>query len=435
MVQFKSKAFVSALLLAAAASSPAAPAAAPVKMAAATPAKALAAPSKVAGPTAEVIHWWTSGGESAAVKEIAQAYRNAGGVWIDTAIAGGDQSRAVTINRIVGGNPPTAAQFNTSKQFLDVIEQDLLNNVDDIAAREGWDKLLPEPVINVMKVKGHYYAVPVNIHMQTWIWYSKAAFKKAGIVKEPASMDELFGALDKLKAAGVVPLAHGGQAWQETVLFSAILSNLGGKELYLSVIRDRDQRAINSEAFKKVLLAFKRMQSYVDAGAPGRNWNDATAMLISGKGGVQVMGDWVKGEFTAARQVAGQDYGCMPGLSPSTPYLIQGDVFVLPKTSNPNAVKAQKLLANVVAAPATQIAFSKLKGSLPVRTDADVSQMDACAQKGMAVMRDRSRQVGVTEVYLTPDQNGAIQDVLTAYWNTGMSVERAQKSFASALKH
>jgi glucose/mannose transport system substrate-binding protein len=425
MVQLKSRALAAMLLLASGASSPAA-----------APAKAPpAAAARVAGPTAEVIHWWTSGGESAAVKEVAQAYRNAGGVWIDTAIAGGDQSRAVTINRIVGGNPPTAAQFNTSKQFLDVIEQDLLNNVDDVAARDGWDKLLPEPVISVMKVKGHYYAVPMNIHMQTWIWYSKAAFKKAGIVKEPASMDELFAALDKLKAAGVVPLAHGGQAWQETVLFSAILANMGGRDLYLSVIRDRDQRAMNSEAFKKVLLAFKRMQSYVDAGAPGRNWNDATAMLISGKGGVQVMGDWVKGEFTAAKQVADKDYGCMPGLTSSTPYLIQGDVLVFPKTSNPNAVKAQKLLANVVLAPATQVAFSKLKGSLPVRIDTDVSAMDACAQKGMAAMRDRSRQVGVTEVYLTPDQNGAIQDVLTAYWNTNMTVERAQKSFAAALRH
>jgi glucose/mannose transport system substrate-binding protein len=391
--------------------------------------------SHAAGPTAEVIHWWTSGGESAAVKQIAQAYRAAGGVWIDTAIAGGDQSRAVTINRIVGGNPPTAAQFNTSKQFYDVIEQDMLNNVDAVAQKEGWDKLLPEPIINVIKTKGHYYAVPLNIHMQTWIWYSQAAFKKAGIAKEPATMDELFAALDKLKAAGIVPLAHGGQSWQETILFSAILSNMGGKQMYLSVMRDRDQKVLNSEAFKKVLLAFKRMQSYVDAGSPGRNWNDATAMLISGKGGVQVMGDWVKGEFTNAKQVAGQHYGCIAGFGPNAPYLIQGDVFVFPKTTNPDAVKAQKLLASVIVQPATQLSFSKLKGSIPVRTDVDASQLDACAQKGLAVMKDKTRHVGVSEVYLTPDQNGAIQDVLTAYWNTAMPIEKAQKNFAAALRN
>ncbi|CAH0316145.1 putative sugar-binding periplasmic protein [Massilia sp. Bi118] len=388
-----------------------------------------------AGPRAEVIHWWTSGGESAAVRQVAQAYRDAGGTWIDSAIAGGDQSRAVTVNRIIGGNPPTAAQFNTSKQFLDIIEEDMLNDVDDIARRENWDQLLPEPIVGVIKVKGHWYAAPMNIHMQTWLWYSKAAFAKAGIAKEPASVAELFAALDKLKAAGLIPLAHGGQSWQEVILFSSMLSNLGGRELYLKVIRDRDQAAINSAAFRKVLLAYKRLQTYVDPASPGRNWNDATALVISGRAGIQIMGDWAKGEFTNARQTAGKQYGCIPGLSSNSPYLIQGDVFVFPKTDDADAIRAQKLMASVVEQPAVQLQFSKLKGSLPVRTDLDASQLDDCAQKGMAILRDRSRPVGVTEVYLTPDQNGALQDVLTAYWNTNMPVEKAQKSIASALRY
>lgn len=399
-------------------------------------APALAASASVTqAPKAEVIHWWTSGGESAAVKQVAQAYRNAGGVWIDTAIAGGDQSRAVTINRIVGGNPPTAAQFNTSKQFLDVIEAGMLNDVDTVARAQNWDQMLPPPIIDVIKVGGHYYAVPLNIHMQTWFWYSKPAFKKAGIDKEPASMAEFFTALDKLKAAGIIPLAHGGQSWQENVLFSAILANMGGKELYLKAFRDRDQATLLGPAFRNVLLTFKRLKSYVDPGSPGRNWNDATALVISGRAGFQVMGDWAKGEFTNAGQSAGQHYGCMAGLGPSTPYLIQGDVFVFPKTDDGKTVRAQQLLANVVSQPVLQVGFSKLKGSIPVRTDVDATELDLCAQKGLEIMKDRGRQAGVSEVYLTPDQNGAMQDVLTAYWHTNMPVEKAQKSIANALKY
>jgi glucose/mannose transport system substrate-binding protein len=387
------------------------------------------------GPRAEVIHWWTSGGESAAVKQVEQAYRDAGGTWVDTAIAGGDQSRAVTINRIIGGNPPTAAQFNTSKQFLDIIEEDLLNPVDDLARRDRWDQVLPAPIVDVIKVRGHWYAVPMNIHMQTWIWYSKAAFAKAGITREPATMDELFAALDKLKAAGVIPLAHGGQAWQDILLFSMVLSNMGGRELYLKVIRDRDQAAIRSAEFRKVLVAYKRLQGYVDPASPGRNWNDATALVIGGKAGMQIMGDWAKGEFIAAGQAPGRQFGCLPGLGADSPYLIQGDVFVFPKTDDAGALRAQKLLASVVEKPGVQLAFNKLKGSVPVRLDADDSQFDACARKGMAILRDPKRPVGVAEVYLTPDQNGALQDVLTAYWNTSMPVERAQNSIASALRY
>jgi glucose/mannose transport system substrate-binding protein len=394
---------------------------------------AAASQAAAAGPKAEVMHWWTSSSESAAVRKFAEAYRAAGGVWVDTAVAGADQAKAVAINRIVGGNPPTAAQFNTTKQFRDLIDQGSLNNVDEIAARDKWDQLMPGPMLDVIRVKGHYYALPVDIHMSTWIWYSKAAFKKAGIASEPATPDELFAALDKLKAAGVVGLAHGGQPWQENILFQAMLANVGGKELYLRILRDRDPKALNSEAFKKVLLAFKRLQTYVDAGSPNRNWNDATAMLISGKAGVQIMGDWAKGEFAAAKQSAGKDFGCIAGLGPAVPYLIQGDAFVFPKTTSADAVKAQKLLATTMLAPAAQLAFSKLKGSLPVRSDIDVSSMDACAQAGMAIMKDKSRQVGMIEVFLTPDQNGALQDVLTAFWNTRMPVEKAQKSIASAL--
>jgi glucose/mannose transport system substrate-binding protein len=388
-----------------------------------------------AGPKAEVMHWWTSGGESAAVAKFADAYRAAGGVWTDTAIAGGDQARSVAINRMVGGNPPTAAQFNISRQFQDVVEQGMLSNVDEIATKEAWDKTLPEPISSVIKIKGHYYAIPVNIHMPTWIWYSKAAFKKAGIEKEPATPDELFAALDKLKAAGLTALAHGGQPWQETIVFMAMLANVGGKDLYLSVIRDRDPSAMNSDAFRKVLLSFKRLHGYVDTASPGRNWNDTTTLLISGKAGIQIMGDWATGEFVAAKQVAGRDYGCIPGLGPKAPYLIQGDVFVFPKTTNPETLKAQKMLAGVFVAPAVQMEFNKLKGSIPVRSDLDASQMNLCARTGLEIMKDKSRHAGIGEVYLTPDQNGALTDVLTAYWNTNMTVEKAQKNIMSALKN
>ncbi|MBT9594405.1 MAG: carbohydrate ABC transporter substrate-binding protein [Vitreoscilla sp.] len=395
---------------------------------------ATAAGAQASAPRVEVIHWWTSGGESAAVKTLADAYRAAGGTWVDMAVALGEQARSVAINRVIGGNPPTAAQFNTSKQFLDIVEQGMLNPMDEVALRDGWDKFLPETVLNVIRVKGHYYAVPVNIHMPAWIWYSKAAFKQAGIASEPKTLDELFAALDKLKAAGLVPLAHGGQSWQDNIVFTAVLTNLGGRELYLKVLRDRDPQAIQSEAFRNVLLTFKRLQGYVDRASPGRNWNDATAMLISAKAGVQFMGDWAKGEFTLANQVAGRDYGCIAGFGAASPYIIQGDVLVFPKTSNAEAIKAQKLLASVVTAPATQVAFSMKKGSIPIRTDVDASKMDLCAQQGLAIMKDKSRQLGNGEIYLTPDQNGALADILTAYWNRNIPVEKVQRDIASALR-
>jgi glucose/mannose transport system substrate-binding protein len=394
---------------------------------------AAAGPSAPDKPRAEVIHWWTSGGESAAVKTLADAYRAAGGTWVDMAVALGEQARAVAINRIVGGNPPTAAQFNTSRQFLDIIEQGMLNPVDEVALRDGWDRVLPTPVLDAIRVNGHYYAAPVEIHMPAWIWYSKAAFRRAGIASEPRTMDELFAALDKLRAAGLVPLAHGGQSWQDNIVFTAVLANVGGRELYLKVLRDRDPAAIQSAAFRQVLLTFKRLQGYVDKASPGRNWNDATALLVNGRAGIQIMGDWAKSEFALAHMEAGRDYGCIAGFGPAAPYIIQGDVFVFPKTREPQALRAQKLLAGVIMAPETQVAFSIRKGSLPARTDVDVARLDTCAQIGLAAMKDKSRQLANGEIFLTPDQNGALADIVTAYWNRNIPVEKVQRDMVQAV--
>ena len=93
----------------------------------------LTAPASAEEQRAEVIHWWTSGGESAAVKVFADQFQAAGGTWVDTAIAGGANARTAAINRTVGGNPPTAMQFNTGKQFDDLVENELLADVDALA--------------------------------------------------------------------------------------------------------------------------------------------------------------------------------------------------------------------------------------------------------------------------------------------------------------
>ena len=384
---------------------------------------------------AEVLHWWTSGGESAAVRELANAYTQAGGTWVDAAIAGGEQARAEAVNRMVGGTPPTAAQFNTSKQFLDLIDSGMLNNVDVVAAKNHWDKILPAPILNSIRINGHFYAVPVDIHMPAWFWYSKAAFAKAGIAAEPKSADEFFADLDKLKAAGIVPLAFGGQPWQEKITFYAWLAHVGGPDMYMKLYRDKDAAMVLTPQFKALLASFKRLHNYVDAGSPNRNWNDATAMVISGKAGVQVMGDWAKGEFAIAHQTAGKEFGCFAGFGPRSPYLVAGDVFVFPKTADAAQVKSQQLLATVFTAPATQVAFSNKKGSIPIRTDVDVKGLDACAQIGVAIMKDASRQLPTPEMLITPDMEGSLQDVVTKFWNTNESVDDAAKAFAAALKN
>ena len=381
---------------------------------------------------AEVLHWWTSGGESAAVKVFADRFDAAGGTWVDTAIAGGVNARTAGINRIVGGNPPTAMQFNTGKQFDELVSNDLLGDLEEDAVAGKWRDVLPPAIVEAATRDGKFYAVPVNIHGINWLWYNKQVFAGAGIA-EPKTWPEVLAAAQKLKEKGLIGLAQGGQPWQERTLFNSILVGEGGTDLFYAVYRDGDQEAVKGDKFKQVAELFKQLQTTVDPGSPGRNWNDATGMVIAGKAGMQVIGDWAKGEFTAAGLTPGKEYGCT--VVGEGGYLMGGDVFVFPKNSDPAVRATQLKLATVMLDPETQIAFNMKKGSVPVRLDVDVSGMDACAQAGAAALKDPKRQVPTTDFLISPDLSGALDDVITQYWNNpAMGVDEFVAKFTGAMQ-
>lgn len=390
---------------------------------------AAAMPAAAQEMRAEVLHWWTSGGESAAVKVFAERFTAAGGTWVDTAIAGGQNARTAGINRIVGGNPPTVMQFNTGKQFDELVSNGLLSDLEDVAQAGKWRDVLPPAIVEAATRDGKFYAVPVNIHGINWLWYNKKVLDEHGIA-EPRTWPEVLAAGEKLKAAGLIGLAQGGQPWQERTLFNSLLVGHGGTELFYQIYRDKNVEAIKGPRFQEVAELFKKLRGLVDAGSPGRNWNDATAMVITGKAGMQVMGDWAKGEFNSAGLTPDKDYGC--AVVGEGGYLMGGDVFVFPEGGD-EAV--QEKMAAVMLDPTTQLEFNKRKGSVPVRLDVDVSSMDACAQKGAAALRDPKRQVPTTEFLLSPDLAGSLDDVITQYWNNaGMKADEFIAKFADTVE-
>jgi len=384
---------------------------------------------------AEVIHWWTSGGEAAAVKVFADAYNNAGGQWIDSAIAGGggEAARTAGINRIVGGNPPTMMQFNTGKQLDELVNNDYLANLDAAAAAGKWDSLFPKAIVNASQRGGHYYALPVNIHGANWLFYNTKVLADAGVA-EPKTWSDVLASGPKLKAKGVIPFAHGGQSWQDHLLFDAVLAGEGGSDLYLQVYGKDAQAAIASPKFKHVAEVFKQLRDLMDPGMPGRNWNDATALVITGKAGFQVMGDWAKGEFLAAGQTPGKEYGCAI-VGADGGYVMGGDVFVFPKVKDAGGQAAQAKLESLMLDPAVQIAFNTKKGSIPARTDLDVSSMDQCARKGAAAVKDPAKQLPAASYLISNDENGALNDVITQFLNTpSESVDDFVARFAAAVE-
>ena len=229
----------------------------------------------------EVLHWWTSGGEAKSVAVLKDLLEKQGHTWKDFAVAGGGGESAMTVlkSRAVSGNPPAAAQI----KGLDIQEWanlGLLTSLDAVAKKGKWDMLLPDVVSNVMKSDGKYVAVPVNVHRVNWLWANPEVFKKVG-VGIPTTWDAFFTAAEAIKKAGFIPLAHGGQAWQDATLFEAIALGLGGSDFYNKAFVTHDPATLKSAKMVEIFKAFKRTRQYIDKNAAGRDWNIATSMVIN----------------------------------------------------------------------------------------------------------------------------------------------------------
>lgn len=383
----------------------------------------------------EVIHWWTSGGEQAAVSVLAEEFNALGDdKWVDTAIAGGEAARATTMQRILGGDAPGAAQFNTSRQFEELIEAGLLLDLTELAEKEGWkDFIRPAEILEPCTRDGRIYCVPVNIHSNQWIWTNKDVYEQAG-VEDPKTWKDIVDSAPKFRENDIIPLALGGQGWQESLTFDAVFLGTAGKELWTQVYEEKNAEAAASPEVLDVFETFGNLRDLVDEGSPNRNWNDATNLVITGKAAAQVMGDWARGEFAVAGQEAGVDYGCIPGPS-QQPYLtLGGDIFLFPKQDDPEVEAAQLKMASMMVSPTVQAKFNNAKGSLPVRDDVDLGVADACMKKGLELLKNPDAPVKPRNALLSADGDGQIQDVISQFWNNPeMTAEEAQAQFADVI--
>ena len=402
--------------------------------------KALIAASTVLGTLGmaqatdlEVTHWWTSGGEAAAVAEFAKAFDATGNKWIDGAIAGGgNTARPVFISRITGGAPMAATQFNHGRQAEELVQAGLMRDFTELAEKEGWKNFVrPASLLEGCTVDGKVYCVPINIHSWQWLWLSHKAFQDAG-VPVPTTWDEFVAAAPALEKAGKVPLAMGGQAWQRTGAFNVLIPAIAGKETYLKVYQDKDEAAAAGPEIAKVFKAAddaRRMAAKSNV----QDWNQATNLVITGQAGGQIMGDWAQGEFQVAGQVAGKDYSCLPGLGVNELISVGGDAFYFPKLKDADKTAAQEVLASVMLSPETQVAFNLKKGSVPVRGDVDLNAANDCMKKGLDILAKGNTMPDPPRLN-TEDTNNQLNDLFVEFFATpSMTPEDAQKRYAEII--
>jgi glucose/mannose transport system substrate-binding protein len=384
----------------------------------------------------EVTHWWTSGGEAAAVAEFAKAFNATGNRWVDGAIAGsGDVARPIIISRILGGNPMGATQLNPGKDADDLVKAGLMLDLTELAKAEKWDEILrPKSQLASCTIDGKVVCVPVNLHSDQWMWTNRKVFKDAGI-EPPQNWNELVAAAPALQAKGIIPLAA-AQGWPIRLLLSDIAVAVGGVPLKIKVFKERDPEAAGGPEMLKVFQAMDAARNMVDPKTMVPQWNEAVGLVISGKAAANVMGDWAGGEFQVAGMKAGEDYDCLPGLGLEAVLDTGGDVFYFPKNADPEVTKAQLEMASMMVSKEVQVAFNLKKGSLPMRADVDLAAANDCMKKGLAILADPTKVFPGEIQMVDRDTLNQIRDLYNNFFSDkSVTPEAALAQFAEVIKN
>jgi glucose/mannose transport system substrate-binding protein len=404
---------------------------------------ALLSGTALAEPKTNLLHQWATGSDAAAIAKLGEMYTAAGGTWEQTSIAGHTANTLAKLRAdVIAGNAPPAVQLK-GPEIAEWNETGMTANLDELAAAEGWEKVVAPELLPVMKPTGNWVAAPMNIHRINWLWSSPKVLKEAGVDAVPKTWEEFNAACEKVVAAGKICIAHSTADWTDSTVFEVVVYGQD-IDLYRKAFVEGDVDALRSEGMVKALTQLRLMTSkYMDPGMVGRDWDTMSALVGRGDAAFHIMGDWTIGLLTAAGFKEGTDYTCSQAPTDwgKPGFILNADSVVFFKQKDPDFVEGQQLLAKTILSPEFQTVFNQAKGSIPARLDVDLSSgFNPCqqlAQKDLQASIEAGTLVRSMAHNMTIPQKyrGAIMDTVTEFVNTpAMTPEQAATASADAVE-
>ncbi|EIC5074124.1 carbohydrate ABC transporter substrate-binding protein [Vibrio parahaemolyticus] len=325
----------------------------------------------------EFLHWWTSDGEQQALQTLKAQLKRHDIELLQSPVLGGGGDSAMTVlqARALAGNPPSFAQIEgPSIKAWDAIG--ILHSVNAVADEQHWDEVLYPLSIEINKTQNGYIALPLTLHRLNWLWVNHKLLKQLNL-SAPKNWQEMFAAMELAKQNDIVPIAVGEQPWQIAQLFENLVISTGGVEFYTNAMVKLERDSIDSDTLRQALTQFRRLSLLVDNPLPDSKWDTATQALADGQALFQIGGDWILGELLANQVSVPQEIGCYPTPDSDGVFLYNMDSLVF-MSSKSFSAKAAQQTASALADIEFQAKFNKEKGSIPVRTDIDISDFNPC---------------------------------------------------------
>jgi len=275
----------------------------------------------------------------------------------------------------------------TSKQAPDVVtwfagyrmqafaEKGLLEPINDVFPAGSFEAEFPPAFKTASSYNGNIYFMP-----QSWYWwavyYNKDVFAKLNL-SIPKTADEFMAVCDKLKAAGIAPIAIGAKdTWTAGGWFDYMDSAVNGGEFHVKLTKG--EVPYTDPAVKKTFgyIAEMAKRGYFMPNAASYSWQEAANVLFRGEAGMYLMGQFIK-DVAPADVKDKIDFFRFPYFEGRTDYAVDTptDGFMIPKNAK-NKEAAKKFMAYLATAEAQEM-FCKPLGRLAANKKVPVPNADA----------------------------------------------------------
>jgi glucose/mannose transport system substrate-binding protein len=340
----------------------------------------------------ELLHAWSSGDGNAAIGALIDGFQEAHPdvEFAEEPVNGAARSNLdqVMQNRLQANDPPSTFQTwpgKTLEKFGSAYE-DIEGDVWDEDLKANYRAGPQEQA----QLDGTYVAVPLNIHRINNLFYNTSVLDAAGV--DPSTLSAPSDVVDACSQVAAntdaVPFAHQTSgAWSTVQLWETILLAQAGISGYEAFVNGNgDQSAVES-----ALQSVVDLREYYPNDSSSISFTEANTMVIDGNAAFIHQGDWVAGAYDNEDGFTyGEDWGQITYPGTEGNYLLNMDSF--PYLANNPSPEATKTFLSYCGSAEGQVLFNAEKGSIPPRSDADVSQLNEFQQDQFADFTDSDAQ-------------------------------------------
>jgi glucose/mannose transport system substrate-binding protein len=392
-------------------------------------------------PKVTVISQWSAGSDGLAITTLGKRFEAEGGVWEHNPVPGFTTDMMNKLRaQIIAGDPPAVSQLKGPE----IAAWSKIGAVVDLDAQvkeAGYEAVVPAELVRLSKPYGHWIALPIQAYRINTLFISKKAADRVGVTKLPTTWAEFNAIAEKMKAAGITPVANGGLKWDDGMKWEIALCGIN-PGAYRKAVMELDDKTLKGP---EVLAAFRQLRKlgdWSDPGASGQHYSTFIARYMKGDMGMLLMGGWAQGVFkNAGFKFSDYMVGPAPQDDGKIAFDLNSDEFIFWQKPQPEYQAGQKLLAKIVMAKDFGPMYSQITGSIPVRTDTDLTaegfsdgQREAAHAMAEAVDSKRVVLSLAHNMAQTNQITAAMIDVLTEYvHDSRVTPEEGQKRLVSAV--